>query len=235
MKPTLDKVVPWGRSFDEYVRMFGLTSDDLRARILGCGDGPACFNVELRKRGGRAVAVDPVYVYGATDIRRRIEEIRERVLAMTEANRSAYVWTHIRSIEELGEVRMGSMTRFLDDYASTGRAGCYVCGGLPRLPFATSSFDLALCSHLLFTYSRALPEDFHVAAIREMGRVAREVRVFPLLDIHGAPSVHVAPVRGRLAEMGWHSRMVGVDYEFQHGGNEMLVVTGAMVSDKTQF
>jgi hypothetical protein len=33
---TLDRVVPWGRSFDEYSRMFTLTSTDLRSKILGC-------------------------------------------------------------------------------------------------------------------------------------------------------------------------------------------------------
>ena len=32
---TLDHVVPWGRSFDEYRRMFALTDDDLNTRILG--------------------------------------------------------------------------------------------------------------------------------------------------------------------------------------------------------
>jgi hypothetical protein len=32
---TLDHVVPWGRSFDEYRRMFALTSEDLDRRILG--------------------------------------------------------------------------------------------------------------------------------------------------------------------------------------------------------
>ncbi len=40
---TLDKIVPWGRSYDEYVSMFGLTKADLGLRILGCGDGPAGF------------------------------------------------------------------------------------------------------------------------------------------------------------------------------------------------
>ena len=56
---TLDKVVPWGRSYDEYVSMFGLTENDLALRILGCGDGPAAFNSELCKRGGNVVSVDP--------------------------------------------------------------------------------------------------------------------------------------------------------------------------------
>jgi hypothetical protein len=39
---TLDQVVPWGRSFDEYQRMFALTGADL-GLILGCGDGPAAL------------------------------------------------------------------------------------------------------------------------------------------------------------------------------------------------
>lgn len=45
----LDQVVPWGRSFDEYVRMFALTDADLNRSILGCADGPAAFNAELTK------------------------------------------------------------------------------------------------------------------------------------------------------------------------------------------
>jgi hypothetical protein len=48
---TLDEVVPWGRSFDEYVAMFHLTAEDLEKRILGCGDGPAGFNAVMRKLG----------------------------------------------------------------------------------------------------------------------------------------------------------------------------------------
>ena len=48
---TLEKVVPWGRSFDEYRRMFALTESDLRLKIVGCGDGPADFNAEATRRG----------------------------------------------------------------------------------------------------------------------------------------------------------------------------------------
>jgi len=39
-------IKPWGRSFEEYVRMFSLTPPDLKRKILGCGDGPASFNAE---------------------------------------------------------------------------------------------------------------------------------------------------------------------------------------------
>ena len=56
---TLDQVVPWGRSFDEYRRMFALTEAELRLRILGCGDGPASFNAEATRRGAHVASHFP--------------------------------------------------------------------------------------------------------------------------------------------------------------------------------
>ncbi len=58
----LEKIILWGRSYEEYVAMFSLTGVDLRRRILSCGDGPAGFNADLTKRGGYAISVDPIYV-----------------------------------------------------------------------------------------------------------------------------------------------------------------------------
>jgi hypothetical protein len=70
---TLTDVVPWGRSFDEYVAMFHLADADLARSILGCGDGPASFNAELTRRGGRVVSADPIYRFSADQIRSRID------------------------------------------------------------------------------------------------------------------------------------------------------------------
>ena len=36
----LAEVIPWGRSFDEYRRMFALTDGDLAGHLLGCGPRP---------------------------------------------------------------------------------------------------------------------------------------------------------------------------------------------------
>ena len=69
---TLDQVVPWGRSFDEYRRMFALTEDDLNLTILGCGDGPASFNAEATRRGRRVVSCDPIYRFEKPEIQDRI-------------------------------------------------------------------------------------------------------------------------------------------------------------------
>src|SRR5690242_374504 len=74
---TLDQVVPWGRSFREYERMFALTGDDLRRRILGCGDGPAAFNAEATRRGARVVSGDPLYRFSGEQVRGQIAATRD--------------------------------------------------------------------------------------------------------------------------------------------------------------
>jgi hypothetical protein len=71
MTMTLDAIVPWGRSYNEYVRMFDLQEPDLEKRILGCADGPASFNAEKRHRGKSVVSVDPLYAFSQEEIRHR--------------------------------------------------------------------------------------------------------------------------------------------------------------------
>lgn len=221
---TLETVVPWGRSYLEYVRMFGLTESDLAGRILGCGDGPAGFNPELAGRGGAVVSVDPLYLFDAAQIRSRISLTYETVMAQLRRNRKDYVWSAVASVEELGRVRMSAMETFLADYGAGKNQGRYVAGELPLLPFAGGAFDLALSSHLLFLYSEHLSAEFHLLALREMLRVAREVRVFPLLTLDGAPSPHLCFVVESLQRLGFYAGVRRVPYEFQRGGNEMLVV-----------
>ena len=60
---TLEQIVPWGRSLDEYVRMFSLTDEDLNLKILGCGDGPASFNSVMHKNGKRVISIDPYRLF----------------------------------------------------------------------------------------------------------------------------------------------------------------------------
>ncbi len=229
----LERVVPWGRSKDEYVAMFGLTDGDLSGRILDCAGGPASFNAESTGRGGGVVSCDPIYGFSAGGISRRIEETYDGVMRGVRENADAFVWTRAGSPEQHGEARMVAMRRFLDDFPAGFEEGRYVAGGLPELPFETGSFDLALCSHFLFTYSSQLSEEFHLASILEMCRVAREARVFPLLtsSVHrdtvaGERSPHLGPVMDGLRKRGYEARVEQVRYEFQKGGDEMLRVVG---------
>lgn len=222
---TLEQVVPWGRSFSEYCRMFALSLDDLRGRILGCADGPASFNAEATAAGRSVTSCDPLYRFSAADIRRRVADTTEVIIEQTQRNQQEFVWTSIRSIEELRTLRVAAMERFLADFEKGKAEGRYVDAELPTMPFADGAFDLALCSHFLFLYSEQLSEDFHVAAVREMSRVATEVRIFPLLSLGGARSLHVEPVIRRLQKDGFAVTVETVPYEFQRGGNQMLRIT----------
>lgn len=221
---TLDKVLPWGRSHEEYVSMFGITEADLGLRILGCGDGPAAFNSVLTQRGGNIVSVDPVYVFDAEQIRARISETYETVMTQMHKNHCDYVWGVIPSVEQLGSLRMSAMETFLADFDAGKREGRYIPGELPFLPFASGEFDIALSSHFLFLYSAHLSAEFHLQALQEMLRVAREVRVFPMLTLDGAPSPHRHFVIEQLTNQGFGVEVNHVPYEFQRGGNEMLVI-----------
>lgn len=212
--------------------MFSLTQIDLEGRILGCGDGPSGFNSILTKRGGRVVSADPIYAFTAEEIRSRIDDTRKKVVEQTERNRHEFVWNHISSIEELVRVRTAAMEEFLSDYPEGKADGRYIEAALPDLPFGDYEFDLVLCSHFLFLYSEHYTEQFHFESLIELCRVARDVRVFPLVELGSSKSRHLERVVSRLCATGMRVAVKKVDYEFKRGANEMLWLrSGWHVSD----
>lgn len=185
---TLDKVVPWGRSFEEYTGMFLPAEADIEARIAAT---------------------------------------YKQVIDQTRMNQKEFVWEAITSVDELGKVRLATMSAFLADYPAGLMEGRYVNSELPSLPFSDSDFDLALCSHLLFLYSQQLDEEFHHASMPELCRVAKEVRVFPLLVLGGTRSPYLEGSVERLGAAGYNVSIQRVNYEFQRGACEMLRIKRA--------
>lgn len=220
----LASVVPWGRRFDEYRAMFGLTDPDLGGRILGCGDGPASFNAEATAAGFDVVSVDPIYAFSSDDIRSRVEAVFDDMIDQTATNASDFTWGRgVADLEDLVEKRRSAMDGFLSDYEQGRAEGRYRAEGLPSLPFEDGAFELALCSHFLFLYGEQLSTEFHVDSLVELCRVATEVRVFPLLELGSVRSRHLPEVRSRLDERGVSTHIRTVDYEFQRGGNRLLI------------
>jgi hypothetical protein len=221
---SLDKVLPWGRSYDEYVAMFALCDADLRKRIVGCGDGPARFNAGMHRRGLDAISIDPLYRFGADEIRARISEAYDQILEQTRRNQREFVWTTFRSVDELARARLNAMEEFLADYPIGRKQGRYVPGELLRLPLPDGTYDIAVCSHLLFVYSEQLDMGFHLSSILDMCRIAAEVRVFPLVELSAPESRHLEGLVRELSDRGFGVRINRVEYEFRKGGNTMLRV-----------
>lgn len=225
MGTKLENVAIWGRSAEEYIRMFNLTSKDLELKILDCAGGPASFNTEMTHRGCKVVSCDPVYKLTLNEIAQRIQEAYQAIINVVRENLNSFVWQDIQSPNQFVETRIKAMHRFIDDFGLGVRQRRYVTGGLPTLPFADGEFDLALCSHFLFTYSEHFSEEFHLASILEMCRVAKQTRIFPLLNTSGEPSLFLQPVIDKLSKQGYTVQILSVPYEFQKGGNRLLQVS----------
>jgi hypothetical protein len=205
--------------------MFALEDCDLARKILGCGDGPASFNAETTARGHAVVSCDPLYAFSSQEIKQRIDDCYDEVISQVRSNPDDFLWDYFHSPDHLGQCRLAAMRRFLGDFETGQAAGRYVTATLPYLPFPDSQFDLALVSHRLFLYSEHLDLEFHRAAIEELLRVAREVRIFPLLTLDRKLSPHVEPICRDLVKQGFQTEIRLVPYEFQRGGNEMLRIT----------
>jgi hypothetical protein len=220
----LNEVVPWGRTMAEYQWMFDLSDADLDKKILGCGDGPASFNVEMTRLGSDVVSIDPIYQFSGEQIEQRVRSTYESIIAQVRQNSDRYIWSNFANPDELGRARLAAMNAFLLDYEIGKIDGRYLNRSLPNLYLNEYQFDLCLCSHLLFLYSEQLSLDFHIKSILELLKICKEIRIFPLLTLDCKPSPYLDPVIKELVDRGFKVQIQLVEYEFQKGGNRMLKI-----------
>ena len=222
MSVTLNQVIPWGRSLQEYTQMFNLSDEELNLLILGVGDGPASFNSEMNALGHTVLSIDPIYSFSGAQIKGRVEENYHTLISQVKQNSNNFVWDFFSNPAHCGRFRLETMRKFLEDFEMGKMQGRYLPESLPTLNFTDCQFDLALCSHLLFLYSVQLSFDFHRDSIQELCRVSQEVRIFPLLTLNCEKSPYVAPIQSYFSEAGFTVDICSVPYEFQKGGNEMM-------------
>ena len=221
----LNSIVPWGRNLSEYVDMFNLTNDELKkSKILGCGDGPASFNAEVTALGGSVVSIDPTYQFSTEQIAGRIDEVALEVMAEVRKKQEGFIWKNIANPDALYNMRMSAMQTFLADFENGKEEGKYRYEMLPKLSFNDAQFDLALSSHFLFLYSEHLDEEFHIKAIDEMLRVAKEVRIFPLVTLSGKRYSYLNAIIMALKHKGYQVDIITTEYEFQQNAFEMLKI-----------
>ncbi len=220
----LKNTVPWGRNLNEYKNMFNLSDSDLNKRIISFGDGPSSFNTEMTSQGKSVISIDPVYRFTADELKQRINETKDVVVEQMKNNLDKFVWTSIKNVQELKQIRLSAMNNFLQDFENGKVNSRYINHELPnRTDFKTKSFDLALSSHFLILYSQ-LGLDFHIESVKEMLRVATEIRIFPILNLDAEKS-EVLDGLVKFFNAKYSVSIEKVDYEFQKNGNEMLKIT----------
>lgn len=217
----LKNIVPWGRTREEYINMFNLSKEELKSSILGCGDGPSSFNCESN---GNVTSIDPIYFYNGEDIKKRIDETCDIICSELKMNYNNFNWEIFKTVENLKENRLSAMNNFLLDYNRGKKEGRYIPGSLPKTDFKNKQFNLVLSSHFLFLYSDQLSFDFHLNSIKEMLRVGKSAKIFPICDLNNTRSEHLDGILDWLKGSGYFWDIIKTDYEFQKGVNEYLYI-----------
>ncbi|MBM4241845.1 MAG: class I SAM-dependent methyltransferase [Euryarchaeota archaeon] len=214
-----------GRSWAEYLKFFDLNEEFLKDRkVLDCAAGASSFTANMNSKGYDVTAVDILY-------ERKVEFLREKCVKHLNILIQAlykieghFVWSFFKGLEDLRYNRMIACREFSQDYKKN-QGKTYIKANLGNLPFKDNSFDLVLCSHLLFIYDHRLSYRFHINSIREMLRVSSdEIRIYPLVKEKGEKSLFLDQVINEIRE-DVEVEIVGVDYEFRRGGNEMMKIS----------
>jgi hypothetical protein len=184
-----------GRTFEEYIRYFGLQADDLRGKtILDMGGGVSSFCAEANERGLTVTAADPAYGLDVGRLEGRCRADLDAVCGKLPGIMHQYEWSFYRDVAHMRTYRERAYHRFLIDYQA--HPDHYRYDALPETSLAERSFDLSLVSYFLFLYEDRFDYEFHRASVVEMARITRgEIRIFPIVNLHGEHSRFIDRLR----------------------------------------
>ena len=217
-------VALWGEHIDEYQHMFGLDDTDFTLNLLEYGSGATAVNAQLHARHQSMVSCDPWFSMSLVDLTQQINQFCNEGIERIKAARSHFDFSAYGSMDGLIEKRLKGVSQFFADYSQGLVEKRYLPQVQDALPFEDFTFDMALSSSYLFSGDEAQDVDFHLNCIRELARVAKEVRIFPLIDRDGQPSSLLGPVLLGLQQSNYGVEIRDVDYLLQLGGHAMLRV-----------
>lgn len=210
-----------GHNLVDYQHMFDLNEDDLHKKIITFASGFDTFNLEMTAKGNSVISCARNYALTTEQMRELVEKNIKQMNEHFDGHEEQFLFDREVSLATIKENLYQTAQRFIADYPKGQAEKRYLPEVLSKLNFPDLSFDLALCSHYLFANS-ALTLENHVNYIKEMCRVAKETRIFPLSNAYGEVSDLLGPVMLQLQIEHYGVELKQVAYEFQRGSNAML-------------
>ena len=165
----------WPYSLKDYIRMFYLGNNINKIKILDCYAGAGSFNSELQKCGGQVISISPLYKLHGFELEYFIKKQCDQNELVTKNVYNHFI-QEINSIDlDIGHNK--ALRLFLSDYIHGLKQNRYQSEELPFLPYLDDEFDLALLHHFSFDLV-AEQEEFIIASLLELARVAQEVRLY---------------------------------------------------------
>ncbi len=216
------KLVLWGHQLDEYKEMFSLQDSELQGRLLEYGCGPSAINATLKNEVQSIISVDPLFSLDAAKLHEDCETSFNKRIEQIIQDKEAFDFSYYGSLDDLIAYRRQGLARFFQDYPAGRDEKRYLSP--KNLNFNDFSFDLALSSHYFFADAGENELALHLETISALANVAKEVRIFPLIDRFGQPSPLLGPVLLGLQQANLGVEICNVNYHLQPAGHAMLKV-----------
>ncbi len=224
---SIDRIVFFGRTYAEYLSMFGLDESVLRqGRVLDCPAGASSFAAEAHQLGFDVTACDILYNYSVNELIEKCKRDIQHVFEKFDEAEHLYVWKYYKSKDEVIALRRKALELFAEDFPAGFKEKRYVDAELPHLPFPDKRFSLVLSGNFLFLYGDRMDFEFHKACIKELIRVCSgEVRIFPLVGLDAKPYPYLKDILAFLDSNNIKAEIVKVPFEFQKGANQMMKIS----------
>ena len=213
----------WIYSLADYCQMFDLTNEDREKTIFDFPGGVSSFNAEMHVLGHHVVSADNAYHLPENEIAAYSDQIFMKNEVFLQDHLHTLRANETADLQTIFRIWQHNKDQFVNDYAQGLSEGRYQVVDSVNFPFKNHQFALALCSDFLF-HTKVTHEFDATALIRELCRIATEVRIFPLLDQHGEVSTKLGPIMLLLQENNFALEVREVPYYLRQGGNAMLRV-----------
>lgn len=214
----------WGYHIDEYQQIFNLDDVAQDTHWLEYQCGITAVNAQRYAQHLKTTSCDPLFSLDKKALVKQAQHSIEKGKRDICENRTHYDFSGYGSAEALLKKRNEGMEQCLADYEKGRIENRYLSIDEQRIPFDDFSFDLALSASYLFNDVVDHHIDFHLQTIQELARVAKEVRIFPLVDQSGRPSAMLGPVLLGLQQRNYGVEIRDVNYRLLRGHHAMLRV-----------